>query len=56
MQGTSYGYCSKKAGIKNIIVPMENIGEASLVNGIKPMAEDLKSVIDFLEGNKDVNQ
>ena len=47
---------AKKAGIKNIIVPMENIGEASLVNGIKAYGlEDLKSVIDFLEGNKDVN-
>ena len=47
---------AKKAGIKNIIVPMENIGEASLVNGIKAYGlEDLKSAINFLEGNKEVN-
>ncbi|NMB28054.1 MAG: YifB family Mg chelatase-like AAA ATPase [Tissierellia bacterium] len=47
---------AKKSGINNIIVPMENIGEATLVNGIKAYGlENLKSVIAFLEGNREVN-
>lgn len=42
---------AKKAGIKNIIVPLENAQEACLVNGINVYAfDDLKSVINFLEG------
>lgn len=44
---------AKKSGIKNIIVPEENLGEASLVNGIEAYGlRDLKSVIDFLEGKE----
>ena len=47
---------AKKSGINNIIVPMENIGEATLVNGIKAYGlENLKSVIAFLEGNREVS-
>lgn len=42
---------ARKAGIENIIVPLENTKEACLVNGINVFAfEDLKSVIKFLEG------
>lgn len=44
---------AKSVGIENIIVPRENLGEASLVNGIKAYGfDDLVSVIDFIEGNK----
>lgn len=42
---------AKKAGVKNIVVPIENAQEACLVNGINVYAfDDLKSVINFLEG------
>ncbi len=44
---------AKKSGIKNIIVPKENIVEASLVKGVKIYGfEDLKSVVKFLEGEE----
>lgn len=43
---------AKRAGIKNIIVPMDNIEEASLVNGVNVYGfENLNSLIDFLQGN-----
>lgn len=46
---------AKKAGIKNIIVPLENAHEACLVNGVRIYGfEDLKSIIDFLEGNNEI--
>lgn len=42
---------SKNKGIKNIIVPKENIEEASLVRDINIFGfETLKNVIEFLEG------
>ena len=46
---------AKKAGIKSIIVPLENAQEACLVSGINVYTfEDLKSIINFLEGNSHV--
>lgn len=43
---------AKKAGINNIIVSKQNREEASLVKGMSIYGfEDLKSIIDFLEGN-----
>lgn len=45
---------AKKTGIKNIIIPLENAHEACLVNGVRIYGfEDLKSIIDFLEGNNE---
>ena len=42
---------AKKRGITNLIVPKENIREASLVKGINIFGFDkLKEVVDFLEG------
>ena len=47
---------AKKSGIKNIIVPLENIGEARLVNGVEVYGfDDLKSTIDFIEGSGEAN-
>lgn len=46
---------AKKAGLKNVIVPLENIQEACLVNGVKAYGfDDLKSIISFLEGRNDM--
>ncbi|WP_077369472.1 YifB family Mg chelatase-like AAA ATPase [Anaerosalibacter sp. Marseille-P3206] len=43
---------ARRAGIENIIVPLENAQEACLVSGINVYGfEDLKSIISFLEGN-----
>lgn len=42
---------AKKAGIKNIVISQENRKEASLVKGVSIYGfEDLKSIIDFIEG------
>ncbi len=42
---------ARRAGIKSVVVPIENLGEAKLVKGIEVYAfEDLKKLIDFLEG------
>jgi magnesium chelatase family protein len=47
---------AKKAGIKNIIVPRENIHEASLVKGINVFGFDsLREVVGFLAGNRKYN-
>lgn len=43
---------AKKAGIKNIIVPIDNVEEACLVKGVNIYGfKDLSGVIDFLESN-----
>lgn len=48
---------AKNSGIKNIIVPVENMGEASLVNGVQVYGlENLKAVIEFLEGDREKSQ
>ena len=48
---------AKNSGIKNIIVPIENMGEASLVNGVHVYGlENLKAVIEFLEGSREIGQ
>ncbi len=45
---------AKQAGIKNIIVPRDNIHEASLVQGINVVGFDyLREVVQFLEGEKE---
>ncbi|MEA1962594.1 MAG: YifB family Mg chelatase-like AAA ATPase [Bacillota bacterium] len=45
---------AKQAGIKNIIVPRENIHEASLVQGMNVVGFDyLREVVQFLEGEKE---
>src|SRR5690554_6636390 len=42
---------AKRAGIKNLVVPKENIREASLVSGINVLGfERLQDVCSFLEG------
>lgn len=47
---------AKKAGIKNIIVPLENAQEACLVNGINAYGfGDLKSIIGYIEGRGEAN-
>ena len=47
---------AKKSGIKKVIVPLENIGEARLVNGVEAYGfDDLKSIIDFIEGSGKTN-
>lgn len=44
---------ARNAGVKNIIVPLDNIQEASLVTGIQVFGFDaLKDVVDFLEDKK----
>ncbi|NTW71795.1 MAG: YifB family Mg chelatase-like AAA ATPase [Eubacteriaceae bacterium] len=41
---------AKEAGIKNVVVPVENLQEAALVNGIHAFGfSNIKEVIDFLE-------
>lgn len=48
---------AKGAGIKNIIVPKENVEEASLVKGVRIYGfDDLKSLIDFLEAKAKVEE
>ena len=45
---------AKKAGVKNIIVPMENVKEASLVHGINVFGfNSLTEVVEFLENRRD---
>jgi len=45
---------AKEAGMKNIIVPRENIHEASLVQGMNVVGFDyLREVVQFLEGEKE---
>jgi len=44
---------ARDAGIKEVIVPAENIREASLVHGIRVLGfSTLKSVVDYLEGKE----
>lgn len=44
---------ARDTGIKELIVPIENIREASLVHGIKVLGfNTLKSVVDYLEGKQ----
>lgn len=48
---------SKKRGIKNCIVPLDNLAEASLVKDINIFAfEALTQVVDFLDGSKPYEQ
>lgn len=45
---------AKAAGIKNVIVPLENVPEASLVKGVNIFGFDcLREVIEFLEKRRD---
>lgn len=45
---------AKKDGVKNIIVPIENVKEASLVHGINVFGfNSLTEVVDFLESRRD---
>lgn len=45
---------AREAGIKELIVPVQNMKEASLVQGIKVLGfTTLKSVINYLEGKED---
>ncbi|MFA5528270.1 MAG: YifB family Mg chelatase-like AAA ATPase [Peptostreptococcales bacterium] len=45
---------AKKAGLQNVIVPLENVQEASLVKGIHVYGFDsLREVIEFLENRRD---
>jgi len=47
--------CLEK-GFSEIILPKENAPEASLIKGIKVIgAENLREVIDYLEGKKEIN-
>ena len=47
---------AKKAGIKSIILPLENAQEACLVKGIEAYGfGDLQSIIDFIEGRGEAN-
>ena len=47
---------AKKYGIKKIILPKENMYEASFVNGIEILpVESLKQVIDYLNGIQNIN-
>lgn len=44
---------AKESGIKNIVVPRDNIQEASLVRGVNVYGFDtLRQVVDFLEGKE----
>lgn len=46
---------AKKKGIKRVILPKENAGEACIAGGIDIIGVDnLKEVIDFLNGKKDI--
>ena len=45
---------AKSSGIKNIIVPKDNVKEASIVKGLNIFGfSSLKEVVDFLENNKE---
>ena len=47
---------AKKLGIKKVIVPKDNAKEASVVKGIEIFgAENLKQVVDFLNGIEEIN-
>lgn len=47
---------AKNAGIKNIIVPLDNVKEASLVKGIEVFGFDsLVEIVEFLEGRREYN-
>ncbi|MDD3307779.1 MAG: YifB family Mg chelatase-like AAA ATPase [Acetobacterium sp.] len=44
---------ARSAGVRNVIVPQDNLQEASLVTGIQVYGfEELKDVVDFLEDKK----
>lgn len=47
---------AKKAGMTNIIVPRDNIHEASLVKGINVVGfNSLREVVEFLQGDREYN-
>lgn len=46
---------AKEQGFKGIIIPKENANEAGIVEGIEVIgAEDLSQVVDFLNGQRDI--
>lgn len=46
---------AKKKGIKRVILPKENVGEASITSGIEVIGvNNLKELIDFLNGKKEI--
>ena len=48
---------ARKQGFENLIVPMENVREAAVVNRIKVFgANHLAEVVDFLNGRESLNQ
>ncbi|WP_296561488.1 magnesium chelatase domain-containing protein [uncultured Acetobacterium sp.] len=48
---------ARAAGVKNVIVPMDNLKEATLVKDIDIFGfESLMDVVEFLKGNKPYNQ
>lgn len=48
---------ARKVGIKRIIIPKQNIEEASILEGIEILpASNLKEVIDYLNGKKEIKQ
>jgi magnesium chelatase family protein len=51
----SFALACREKKIQEIILPKENVLEASLIKGIKVIgAENLKEVIDYLEGKKEI--
>jgi magnesium chelatase family protein len=51
----SFALLSQTKGFSELILPKENVLEASLIKGIKVIgAENLKEVIDYLEGKKEI--
>ncbi len=51
----SSAMCAKNNGLRGIIVPKKNAGEASVVEGIEVIGIDsVQDVVDFLNGNKEI--
>ncbi len=47
--------CARQKGLKGVVVPRENAGEAALVSGIKVLAADnLASLVEHMEGKKQI--
>ncbi|TSC75901.1 MAG: magnesium chelatase family protein [Parcubacteria group bacterium Gr01-1014_30] len=52
----SFAIAAKEKGISEIILPKENAQEAALIKGVKVVGvENLKEVIDYLEGSKEIS-
>lgn len=51
----SFALSAKQKGFEELILPKENASEAALIRGLKIIgAENLKDVIDYLEGRKQI--